>query len=271
MPEENKDLNNEQSVATQDLNNAESVDQQGLETGTADQQNQDETLADGTSKDKTVKYEDLQKAVAGRKEAEEQTAHARRQLEIFQANAQGQQQAVQQQTTQQAGSTYELAMQQLGLTADDLYDGNNVLKIQSRKAELDNALQQQQATSSANNQFITSHPDFTQVVGSVNPATGQIMSLSAEALALLQKKPHLANASAQVAYEEVMQARKFAELEKKEAADKEFANRQNLDNASQPLGGSAAGGGAAGDTQPAMMTRDQVKEIEAKLANDEEV
>ena len=56
-----EDLNNEQSVATQDLNSAGAVNQQDLNqsvTGT-----QDEVLADGSKKsEKTVKYEEFEKA-----------------------------------------------------------------------------------------------------------------------------------------------------------------------------------------------------------------
>lgn len=266
-----EDLNNEQSVATQDLNNAGVVNQQDLSQPVTGQQ--DEKLADGSIKsEKTVKYEEFEKANAAKKTAEE--ALETEKLKTAQAVQLNQQMASQQQTQQspQPSSTYELAMQQLGLTADDLYDGNNIVKVQNRKAELDVSMQQQQSVFTANQQFITSHPDFTQVVGSVNPTTGQIMSWSQEAMSLQQKKPYLASTfqSAQGAYESVMAERKLVELEKTNAANKEHQNR--IDDVTQPMGGSAAGGGAGGDTNSQrLLTRAETLEIERKLANDEQV
>ena len=265
MPEEN-DLNKAPVVTEQDLNNADAVNQQDLNAGVVNQEKQDDKLADGTDANKTVPYAKLKEATDARKVAEEQSQSLQNQMAILQANQQPQVQR----PVQQVGSTYEQAMIDLGLTSEDLY-GDNIVRVQNRKAELDTALQQHQATSNANNQFIASHSDFIKVVGSVNPATGQIMSLSPEAATLLQKKPYLTNASAQVAYEEVMQARKFAELESKSAVNQEQLNRQELDNISQPLGGSAAGAGTGGDTQQPMMSRQQVQDIEQKLADGENV
>ncbi len=272
---EKTDLNNAGAVDQQDLNKADSVNQQDLNNdGSVDQQEQDGKLADGTDENKTVKYADLKKATdrvaeesKARKAAEEQAAYAQRMLELLQANQP-------QQTQQQAGSTYEQAMIDLGITTDDLYDGANIVKVQNRKAVLDTALQQQQSAFTATKQFVASHSDFTQVVGSVNPTTGFIVAWSQEALSLQQKKPWLAGAfqSAQGAYEAVMQERKLTELETKAAVNQEHLNRQDIDNASLPLGASAAGGGGAGDPQnQRMMTREEVIETERKLANGEEV
>ncbi len=262
VTEQKEDLNNADVVNQQDLNNADVVNQQ---------EQDDNKLADGTDVDKTVPYAKLKEAADARKLAEEQAAYAQRQLELYQANQSQVQQPAQ--STRQAGSTYEQAVFDLGLTADDLY-GENIIKVQNRKAQLDQALQQQQTAYSANSQFVTSHPDFMQVVGSVNPATGTIMSWSQEALTLQQKKPWLVGAfnTAQGAYEAVMAERNLIELEKNAAANKEHLDRQGIDTASQPLGGSAAGGGAAGDVQnQQMMSRKQVEEIEQKLANGEAV
>lgn len=259
-----EDLNKDQSVTDQDLNNADAVSQQDLQTQVVTE-TKDDVLADGAKKaDKTVKYTEFEKANEAKKVAEEQAAYAQRQLELYQ-QSQAQQPA--QQT--QVSSTYELAMRDLGLTAEDLYDGNNMIKIQNRKSELDLALQQQQAASATNQQFMVSHPDFNQVVGSVNPSTGTIMSWSQEAVALQNKKPWLNGAfqTAQGAYEAIMNERTFADLEKKAAINQEHLNRQGVDTNTQPLGGSAAGSGGAGDTQnQPMMSREKVLEIKAKLA-----
>ncbi len=258
------DLNNTQVVTEQeDLNKADSVDQQDLNSDSVNQEQQDGKLADGTDANKTVKYSELKKATDRAKVAEDQASYAQRQLELLQVSATAR--------PEQAGSTFEQALSDLGFTADDYY-GENIIKVQNRKSQLDAAAQQQQMSTSANMQFVNSHPDFAQVVGSVNPATGQIISLSQEALILLQKKPYLANASYQAAYDEVLQARKFAEFESKATVNQEHLNRQGADNVSQPLGGSAAGGGGASDpNNQQMMTRDQQLEIRRKVANGEEI
>ncbi len=260
-----EDLTNSQSVADGDLKDADSVNQQGLDSaGSADQQNQD-VLADGTSKDKPVTYADVEKAVQGRKAAEEIAAQAQRDLEIMQ---QVQQMASQQNTAQTAGTTYEQAMLNLGLTADDMYDGTNNVNVNVEKSRLDGIVNQQQQAFNVNQQFVASHSDFSQVVGSVNPSSGQIISLTSEAQALVQRKPYLANASYQAAYEEVLQARKLAELEKTSTANEEHLNRQNADNATAPMGGSAAGGGGSEQNHSiALMSREQVEAEETKIAN----
>ena len=264
-----EDLNNEQSVATQDLKSAGAVNQQDLNQSVTGKP--DEMMADGSKKsEKTVKYEEFEKANQKAKDSEEARLLAEQNL--AQAVQLNQQMAAQQpQQTAQPGSTYELAMQQLNLTADDLY-GENIVRVNARKAELDTAMQQQQSVFSANQQFIQSHPDFTQVVGSVDPTTGRIMAWSQEAMSLKQKKPYLAASfnSAQGAYEAVISERRLAELEKNDAANKEHQNRQGIDIETSPQGGSAAGGGTAGDTNnQKMMSREQVAQIRKDMANDE--
>ncbi len=271
MPDENKDLNKGQSVADTDLKDADVVDQQGLTDQVAEGQKQDDKLADGTNKDKTVKYEDMKKATDRAVAAEEKAAYAERTLELYQANVAGQQQGQLDSQAKPVGSTFEQALNDLGLTADD-YFGENIVKVQNRKFQLDTAMQQQQIATTANMQFISSHSDFAQVVGSVNPATGQVISWSQEALVLVQEQPWLANASADGMYQAIMNKRKLVKFEENAAVNKEHLNRQDADNASQPLGGSAAGGGGAGDpNSQQMMTREQQQDIRDRVANGEEI
>lgn len=272
MVEQNKDLNSGGSVATQDLKEAGAVNQQDLNQSVTDEQ--DERLADGSKKsEKTVKYEEFEKANAAKKEAEEALLLSEQKLA---QSVQLQMQAAQQQQAQQTvqpGSTFEVAMKEYGFAPDDLYIGENLVKVQNRKSELDAMAQQQQTVFTANQQFIASHPDFTQVVGSVNPATGRIMAWSQEALLLQQKMPYLANLqSAKDVYETVINARKLAELEKTSAANKEHLARQEAGNLTEPLGGSAGGGGGAGDpNSQQLLTREQTQEIIDKLNNGEQV
>ena len=271
MPE-NNDLNNEQSVTAQDLNSAGSVAQQDLQDQSVNDQTQDGKLADGTDENKTVPYAKLKEAADARKVAEEATAHAQRELELLQANMQGQQQGQQQNAQQQQpGSTFEQAMQQLGLTDDDLF-GENVRKVNVLVGQLNAANSQVQNTVQANMQFANTKPDFSQVVGSVNPMTGAIPMLSKEAAEILQKKPHLANASYQAVYEEIIRDREFTQFQAIAAAEKEHLVRQGVDADTLPLGGSAAGGGTGGDNQtPQMLSREQSNDIRQRIANGETV
>ncbi len=259
-----KDLNNAGSVDQQDLNTADVVDQQGLNNDGSADQKQDDKLADGTSTDKTVKYEDLKKATDRATAAEEAKLHAERQLELLQANVQGQQTV---QTAQPVGTTYEQAMLNLSLTADDMYDGNNNVKVNIEKARLDGIVNQQQQVFTANQQFMASHSDFSQVVGSVNPMTGQVISLTPETLALVQRKPYLQSASYQAVYDEILQDRKLKDFEQKANVNQEHQNRQNADTATLPLGGSAAGGGGSEQNHSTtLLTREQVRENLRKIA-----
>ena len=113
-----------------------------------------------------------------KKTAEENAAYAQRQLEIIQANQQTQQQ------TQQAQTTLDQAMINCGVVADDMF-GEAQVRVLNEKSRLDGILMQQVQGQNANLQFINSHSDFSQVVGSVNLATGQIIAWSNEALTLL--------------------------------------------------------------------------------------
>lgn len=264
MPAENKDLNNAQVVIEPDLN-ADVVNQTDLNnTDVVGQENQDKKLADGTDADKTVPYAKLKEATDARKAAEDREKLLQQQVALVTAN----QQVNQQQIAQQPKSTYEQAMVDLGYTSDDLY-GDAIVKVQNRKAELDAALQQQQGAINANVQFVASHSDFNQVVGSVDPTT-KAMIWSPEALSLIQKKPYLAGAfqSAQGVYQAVMDERKLIDFEKKATVNQELANRQGLDNASLPLGGSAVGSGGAADPQnQQLLSKEQVKAIEQDIAD----
>jgi len=260
-----KDLNKEESVATQDLKDADTVNQQDLTADTVNQQNQDKTLADGTSKNKSVPYAELEKATKAKNEAEEQAAYAQRQLELMQ-----QQTLVNANPPQQPKSSMEQALIDCGVTADELYDGETQVKVMNRKDQIDNARFQQQQHNFSLQQFIVQHPDINQVVGSVNPATGQIMTISPELMALLAKKPHYAGATLQIAYDAVIQERALNKFAEKQAALKEHQDRQDIDNKTLPLGGSAAGGSGAGESQNSkLMTQEQVDTIRAKINSGE--
>lgn len=257
------DLNNDQAVTDQDLNTAGSVDQQDLTDQVVDDQKQDDVLADGTTKDKSVPYAELEKATQRTKAAEEQAAYAQRQLELMQQNAQLQQQT-QQQTAPKTVS--ELALDSLGITSEDLY-GDNVVKFQEAVTQINNANNQLANAQTEVQQFAAKHPDINEVVGSVNLTTGQIVAPTQEVYALVQKKPYLAQASTSDIYNAVIEERQFAEFKKNAVVNDEHLNRQNANNKSQPLGGSAAGGGGTGSqSKQQLMSREQVRQTEADIA-----
>ena len=271
--ETNKDdLNTDQVVTDQtDLNNTDVVNQGDLTDQVVDDQNKTDVLADGTDANKQVPYAKLKAEADARKAAEEQASHAQRQLELMQAQQQGAQMQ-QQQSTQQAqpNNTFELAMQQLGITTEDMYDPENQLKVQRLKSQLDGQLIQAQQGVIAAQQFMATKTDTMQVVGSVNPQTGQIMTMSPALSDLLIRKPHLKAAcvSVQAAYDLVKQDQLLTEYEKTKNINQQHQNRVNADIKTQPGGGSSAGGGGGAGDQAGqqMMTREQVADIERRLA-----
>lgn len=263
MPDENKDLNNSQLVADPDLNNAPVVTEPDLNAS-----GQGGKLADGDDKEKkTVKYTEFEKANKAKVAAEEEARILREQMQIMAVN---QQQTIQPaQTPAQPLTVYEQARVDLGLQDEEYPSETDRGRIFQRVIEIQNAVNQQQRQAQSNQQFIQTHADYGEVVGR---QIGNNFQLSPELLEIITKKPHLANAaysSAQSAYKVVMDERKLAELEKTATANQEHLARQGIDNKTDPLGGSAAGGGGAGDpNNQQMLTREQVREIEARLANE---
>ncbi len=260
-----EDLNTDQSVTDQSLE-AGAANQQDLNNAdSVDQQTQDAVLADGDSKaDKTVKYSEFEKANEAKKAAEEQAAHAQRQLELMAQN-----QAVAAQPQQAALTNEDQALQDLGLEAGDLY-GENIVAYTKRLNQLNYASYQQTQALSATQQFMQSHPDVGTVVGSVNPATGQLLTASQELMDIIAKKPYLQGACQTLdgAYNVVMNERQLAKVDTRTPEEKQKAVDQQVANNTAPMGGSAAGGGGGGGTQQGvgLLSREQVAAIDAKLA-----
>lgn len=260
------DVNNAQVVTEEGVNSGQVADDQGVTESTT--QNAEETAQ---NQEQAVPYDRFKEVNEQKKLAEEQVMQAQRDNDILRGQMQG---MTQQAQPVQPKSTYEQAMADCGVTVDDLYDGNNMVKVQNRKSELDAQNMQLQQNVMADRQFMMSHPDYNEVVGSVNPTTGQLMTASRELQDLLSKKPYLAGActSAQGAYEIVIRERQIAKLQETQQASQEHLNRQNVDNATQPMGASAAGGGTtSASIQGGMMSREKVEEIEQKLARGERI
>ena len=271
MPEEKQGVNTDQNAAGQQADSAQVASEQGV-TGQSPAGDVDTNQDKGpVPYDRFKEVNDAKNAaVEAQTTAEQAAQQARDQLAVAMANTV---QQVQPQV-QQPLSTYEQAMADCGATAEELpYDGAMQVKVQNRKEQLEQIKQNSTQQFLANQQFTNTHPDYGEVVGRTNPATGQIIP-SAEITEILQRKPHLtatAYASAQGAYNIVMDERKLTKFEKDQAALEEHQARTNVDTETQPLGASAAGGGVAGDVQQKMMTREQVIEIQEKLASGEAV
>lgn len=263
MADEQIDLNKNQSVAGSGLTDQSATGQDLTQPVT-------EKLADGDDKDtKTVKYTEFEKANKAKATAEEQARIAQEQLAIMTANQVVQQPVA---TPQQPVTIYDQARNDLGLGEEEYMTESQRGQVFQRAIEIQSATNQQQRQAQANTQFIQNHPDYGEVVGR---QMGNNFQLSPELLKIITDKPHLANAvysNSQSAYKIVMDERKLAELEKGTTANQEHLKRQGVDNETEPLGGSAAGGGGIGDpNNQRMMSREQVKEIRRKLANDEQV
>lgn len=266
MAEENKDLNTGQSVADADLNKEQSVAAQDLIA--SGQSEQAETLADGTDENKTVKYSEFKKANEAKVAAEEllkkQAQDHQTQMALLHAN----QQPVQAQT--QPLSDYDQAKVDLGLAKEEYLDEGQRSSIMTRMTEIGNVRHQQSAAAFSNQQFESSHPDFTSAVGFRNPVTGAIQP-TAEILKILAEKPYLtaaAYASSQGAYEIVMQERKIQELSQLNTVQQEHLKQQGIDTKLAPVSGAAAGGGAI-TTTGASVTVKQQQEMEERVASGE--
>lgn len=249
------------------------ADGQGVQAQSATEQGVQGQVAAGTNQDENrIPLSRLNEEIQKRKDAESAQTTAEQQVQLAR-DQMAVMQAAPVQAQAQPKTTYEQAMADCNVTAEDLsLYPEKMVDVMNKKEQLDRAINAQQANQFTNQTFINAHPDYGDVVGRVGP-TGQTIP-SAEITEILQRKPHLtaaAYASSQGAYNIVMDERKLTKFEKDKAALDEHKNRQELDNETQPLGGSAAGGGTAGDVQQKMMTREQVLEVEAKLARGEAV
>ncbi len=259
MSDENNDVNTTQVVTeTQDANTEQVVIAQDVNTDVVDQQSTEQA---GENQDQSVPYERFKEVNDAKKVAEEQAAYAQRQLDLINMNAQ-------QQQVQTAPKTVsEQALANLGITEDDLYEPKNIIKYQEAVTQINNAQAQQSNAVMQTQEFMMTHPDIANVVGSVNPVTGQIMQASPELLALVAQKPYLRQASTQDLYLAVQDERKFSEYQKTAVIQKEHQTRTGVKTETQPLGGSAAGGGGSGSQgSQQMLTREQSQDIERRLA-----
>ncbi len=261
------DLNTNQAVTDSSLTDQPATDQDLSQsvTGTADADVQ-QTLADGTTVDKSVPYDKFKAANDAKNAAEQQTQLLQGQMQIMQAN----QQPVQQVAQQQPQTTLEQAMADCGVTGDEMY-GEMTVKVLNRKAEIDTALASHTNAAHANQQFENTHTDFGSVVGIRNPMTGSVQP-SAEIMNILTEKPWLtaaAYSSSEGAYKIVMSEREITKLEQQNTVQQEHLQQQGIDTKLAPVSGAAASGGALSAKATGPVTIAQQEDMEQRVASGE--
>lgn len=208
----------------------------------------------------------LNEEIQKKRDAETKNELLQQQLAIMQQ----QQQLMPQAQTQQPLTTYEQAMKDLGYDADYLTEAERI-QVFRRKEQLDNQRFYQQSIEQQNRAFMLSHPDYGEVVGKIDPATRQVVP-SAEITEILQRKPWLYNAataSAEGAYNIVIEERRLKELESKSGTLSAADAAQKAAARTAPMSGSAAGGAAGipgAENVAAMKTAADVAAMEARVA-----
>jgi len=176
MADEATDVNDEQAV---DAQAAEATDQQGA--GTKDQQGvkdaqaaSEQGVTDQVASDEhAVPYTRFTEVNEAKKKAEEEAATLRAQLQLL---------SQQQQVPQQSKSLYDQTVERLGLQ-DETYLNKD------QQGQVFNAMFEVISASQTETQFMASHPDYPQVVGSYNQA-GQFVP-APPLLRALEKDPTL--------------------------------------------------------------------------------
>ena len=224
-------------------------EKKGTETaGDADQQTgttaADTSVGDAVAGDAAQNQDEVAglKAAAEAERKKRQDAEAQAQLlrdQLTVANA----------TQQQAQiaaplSDYDQAKTNLGLAGEEYIEEAQRGKIYAEINRITNARNQQSAQLSTNQSFISLHPDYNEVVGRY---AGTQFIPSAEITELVQRKPYLAAtalASAEGAYQIVMDERKLKTLDQQTTVQEEHLNQQGIATKLAPVSGAAAAGGA---------------------------
>ena len=163
-------------------------------------------------------------------------------------------------------SDYDQAKTNLGLAGEEYIEETQRGKIYAEINRITNARNQQSAQLSTNQSFISLHPDYNEVVGRY---AGTQFIPSAEITELVQRKPYLAAtafASAEGAYQIVMDERKLKTLDQKTTVQEEHLNQQGIATKLAPVSGAAAAGGAI-TAGAGAITLEQQTENEQRVEN----
>ena len=224
MPDEKTDKKNAGDV----------VQQTGTET-VVDGQQQTTQDAAGNQDEVTGLKAAAEAERKKRQDLEAQIKLQQDQMALIQANP------VQQQVqAQQPLSDYDQAKTNLGIAGEDYIDESQRGAIYTEVNRITNIRTQRTQGVLANQRFMVTHSDYSEVVGR---QVGNQMVPSAEITEILQRKPYLnaaAYASAEGAYNIVMQERQLKELEQKNTVNEEHLQQNQIDNKTAPVSGAAA-------------------------------
>jgi hypothetical protein len=193
-----------------------------------------------------------------RQAAEQAAQQAQDQLRLAMSNP-----PEQQQVQQTPKDIYE----QMGLGPDDYPTVEQQKKIDAYRFQQ----QQQNFAQATNQQFVSTHPDFTDAAGQIDFSRNRLIP-SAELQKILAEKPWKANAayaSAQGAYEIVMEERQVKKMQEQQKVYEKQQTQQEIDNKTAPMSGAAAGGGASvpvNQQAAALQTPQDVAAMEARVA-----
>lgn len=139
----------------------------GVQQSEASAQGTEQVLADGTQADKPVEYNRFKEVNDAKKAAEERIGQLEQYVRLQQANP-PQQQAQQ----QQPQSVTLQVMKELDIDPEDIMTGQQQAQVNDEVTRRTAAVTQSQFQVQS---FIASKPDFAQVVGIVDPLTGQFI------------------------------------------------------------------------------------------------
>jgi hypothetical protein len=199
-----------------------------------------------------------------RQQLEAQVGLLQDQMTLISAN-----QPQQTQTAKAPSSAYEQAVAELGLQGQQWLDETQRAQIEARREQIITEQNSRRYNQMSANQFIASHADYAEAVGTTNPATGQFVP-SRELMEILRDEPYLRSSltSPENAYQIVMRHRQRVKRDKEYAAMKEHQGQQELDNKINPMSPSSVGGGTSGEAGGPLnvnSTFDDVAEIERRV------
>ncbi len=163
-------------------------------------------------------------------------------------------------------SDYDQAKANLGLADEEFIEESQRGQIFTEVNRILNTRTQQVQQNNANQSFISLHPDYNEVVGRY---AGSQFIPSAEITELITSKPYLraaAFASAEGAYQIVIDERKLKNLGQKTTVQEEHLNQQGIKTKLDPVSGAAAAGGAI-TAGAGTITLEQQQENEQRVEN----
>ena len=233
------------------------------QAGGTDQQTDSDSTKDDTSTAENKEEEGMKQAYLAEKQKRQEAEAA---AEVAKAESE-MAKAVQKKATavQKPMTTYEQAKAELGLSDVEWLSEPQKDQVEARRAQLDNARTTQTIAQATARQFMDSHDDFAEAVGTVHPVTGEFIP-SKEVIQILAKEPYLRASIFQgpeSAYKIVMKHRKAAEKEAKLATLEEHQAALSEDDKLKPMSPGSRGGGSS--TKRTYKTAEDVRAMEREI------